>query len=462
MPVFAARVCVLLSLSVLSGVVRQAHAQETKKKPATSPVPKKPAAKASSPSPAKKPTTTDARQPTRVPITQPPRVPTPTPARVPTTAQPPGTAEQRLRQQQDELDRLRRERSDLESRMIELQRSARSLAEEVNNLEAQRATTRRLVDALDQQLTTITREVEEASTGLVQAEQEIVNKRAVLQRRMVEIYKRGQLYDAEALLSAQSFAALVARYKYLHDLALYDRSIVQRVETLRNNIVRQRELLVRLQDEVTRNREEKSREAVRLANLEGQRQRNLANVQRSATQTRERLTQLARDEARLANAIAGFETARRRAEMAPNARPAAPSTIRTSDLGKLDWPVDGDIIYRFGRVVNPNNTTTRWNGVGIGAALGTTVKSIAAGEVVLSDQFLAYGPTVIVQHGGGDYSIYGSLGRIDVRKGQMVQKGQSIGTIGAADPDLPPHLHLEIRPKGRAVDPLEWLRGQRR
>ena len=372
------------------------------------------------------------------------------------------TPEQRLRQQQDELDKLRRERSDLEARMLQLQRSARSLADEVNNLEQQRSTTARLVQALDQQLVTITREVANASAGLADAEAEIVKKQMALQRRMVQIYKRGQLYDAEAMLSAQSFAALVARYKYLHDLTLHDRTLVRRVELLRNNIITQRELLVRLQDDVTRNRSEKDREATRLRDLESARQRSLTLVQRSATQTRERLTQLARDEARVASVIAASETARRRAEMSPNARPAAPSTIKTADLGRLDWPVDGSILYSFGRVVNPNNATTRWNGLGIGASLGTAVKSIAAGEVVLAEQVGTYGPTVIVQHGGGDYSVYGSLGRIDVRKGQDVVKGQVIGTIGAADPDLPPHLHLEIRPKGRAVDPLEWLRAQRK
>lgn len=373
-----------------------------------------------------------------------------------------GTAEQRLRQEQDALNKLRKERSDLEARMQQLQRSARSLAEEVNNLEAQRTTTTRLVAALDKQMETIASEVEIASTGLTKAEAEIVSKRSALQRRMVEIYKRGQLYDVEALLSAESFASLVARYKYLHDLAVNDRHVVERVETLRNNIVRQRELLVRLQDDVARNRSEKEREGARLKSLESQRQRNLTVVQRNTTQTRARLTQIARDEARVAGVLAALETARRRAEMAPNAAPAAPSTIKTSDLGKLDWPVDGDILYRFGRVINPNNTTTRWNGLGIGADLGTPVRSIASGEVVLSENVGTYGATVIVQHGGGDYSIYGSLGRIDVRKGQTIQKGQVIGTVGAADPDLPPHLHLEIRPKGRAVDPLEWLRGQRR
>ena len=376
-------------------------------------------------------------------------------------AQGTGAAEQRLRQQQDELDKLRKERSDLESKMAALQRSARTLADEVNNLEAQRTATARLVVALDRQLETINTEVTKAGAGLGQAESELVTKRSALQRRMVKIYKRGSLYDVEAMLSAQSFAGLVARYKYLHELALHDRSLVRRVEGLRDQIISQRLLLVRLQDEVARNRTEKDREARRLAELESQRQRNLTTVQRSAAQTRERLTQLSRDEAKVASVIASLETVRRRAEMSPNARPAAPSSLRTSDLGKLDWPVDGTILYRFGRVINPNNTTTRWNGIGIGAAVGTSVKSVAAGEVVLADNVGTYGPTVIVQHGGGDYSVYGSLARIDVRKGQQIPKGQTIGTVGATDPDLPPHLHFEIRPKGRSVDPLEWLRGQR-
>ena len=372
-----------------------------------------------------------------------------------------GAPEQRLRQQQGELDKLRKERADLESKMAQLQRSARSLTDEVNNLEAQRKATARLVGALDQQLETINTEVTKAGSGLVKAEGELVNKRSALQRRMVEIYKRGSLYDVEAMLSAQSFAGLVARYKYLHELALHDRKLVSRVEGLRDQIISQRMLLVRLQDEVARNRSEKDREARRLADLESMRQRNLTTVQRSATQTRARLTQRARDEAKVAGVIASLETVRRRAELSPNARPAAPSSIKTSDLGKLDWPVDGTVLYRFGRVINPNNTTTRWNGMGIGAAVGTSVKSIAAGEVVLADNVGTYGPTVIVQHGGGDYSVYGSLARIDVRKGQQIPKGESIGTVGATDPDLPPHLHFEIRPKGRSVDPLVWLRGQR-
>lgn len=369
-------------------------------------------------------------------------------------------AEARLRQQQQELEKMRQERAALEERMNQLQQSARTLTDEVANLDRQADATARLVKALDTQLSSINSEVDSATGRLDAAEKELTAKRNALQRRIVDIYKRGQLADVEALLSAQSFGSLVARYKYLHEVALRDRSLVDRVAALRDQVSAQRELLVHLHDEVERNRMAKLQEEGRLRALESQRKGNLTVVQRSTEQTRDRIEQLAKDEARVTSVIAGLESTRKRAESAPNAAPAVKSTIKTSDLGKLDWPVDGTILYRFGRVVNQNNTTTRWNGLGIGAPQGTVVRSIASGEVVLADPIGTYGPTVIIQHGGGDYSVYGSLSRLDVQKGQQVQKGQAIGTVGATDPELPPHLHFEIRPRGRAVDPLEWLRAQ--
>jgi septal ring factor EnvC (AmiA/AmiB activator) len=47
-----------------------------------------------------------------------------------------------------------------------------------------------------------------------------------------------------------------------------------------------------------------------------------------------------------------------------------------------------------------------------------------------------------------------------VAKGDRVTQGQVIGSVGRADPDMEPHLHLEIRPQGRAMDPLTWLRNR--
>jgi septal ring factor EnvC (AmiA/AmiB activator) len=230
---------------------------------------------------------------------------------------------------------------------------------------------------------------------------------------------------------------------------------------LRDQVFRQRADLVRLRNAVEENRLDKQLEEDRLARLRGERTTNLQQVQRSTQQIQDRLSALRASESRLTNVIASIESERRRgAATRPNA-PRETSTLRTSDLGRLDWPVDGTVLYRFGRVVNPNNTTTRWNGIGIAAVTGTPVRSVAPGTVVSVGQLGTYGLTVIVQHGAGDYSVYASLNNASVRSGGAIRKGDVIGTVGTSDPDLKPHLHFEIRPQGRAVDPESWLRGTR-
>lgn len=371
---------------------------------------------------------------------------------------------ERLRQEQLELERLREERRTLEQRMREYQRSAQNVTTERENLARQAQATSRVVRSLDNQLGSLYAEVENVNASLVRTQDELAIKRAILTRRVQEIYKRGPLYSLEALLSAESFGSLVARYKYLHLVAQRDRALLQRVEQLNTQIAAQRFLLVRLQGDVEGNRRERAEEEARLRRLELQRGRTLAQIEAQQRQAQQRLTQITRDEQRLTNVIAAIEESRRRAEAAATARGTAPraGSITTADLGRLDWPVDGNIVYRYGRVVSPNNTSITWNGMGIGAPAGTPVKAIADGEVVFAEQAGTYGLTMIVQHGGGTYSMYASLQEIHARRGTQVTKGQTIGTVGQADPDLPPRLHFEIRPNGgRAVDPLDWLRRPR-
>jgi septal ring factor EnvC (AmiA/AmiB activator) len=369
------------------------------------------------------------------------------------------SAEARNRAQREELLRIRAERDELEKKMGGLQNTAHELADEVNLLDKQHDATARMVKSLDNQLVAITDEVKSTTANLSSSEREAAMKRAVLQRRLIEIYKRGPLYSAEVLFSAQSVGQLVARYKYLHLLALRDKGLVHRLEELHTRIESQHGQLVRLQSSVIENRAEKEREAARLVELETLQNRNLARVQQDTKRTKARLAELEKSESRLNNVIAAFEAERRRAS--GRAATLTPSSIRTTDLGRLDWPVNGAFLYRFGRFVNPNNTTTRWNGIGISAPVGTVVKSVSAGTVAYAGPMGTYGNTVILEHGGGDYSVYGSLNRIDVRKGTRVIKGQALGTVGVSDPALGSHLHFEIRRGGPAVDPAEFLRAAR-
>lgn len=379
-------------------------------------------------------------------------VATPTPAGAQTAV------DTRLRNNREELSRIRAERDALQARMDRLRSSAHSISDELQNINRQHDVTEHAVRSLDEQLGYISDEVKQTTGNLVRAQDEVATKRAILRHRLVEIYKRGPLFDVEALLSADSFGELVARYKYLHEVAVRDRALLQRVEDLRASIRGKQRQLVTLQGDVRDNRTQKEQEEARLLALQKQQQQSLQRVQADTRKTQQRLAEIRRSEGRLNNIIAAIETERRRANSRASAVARGASSIRTSDYGTLAWPVDGNIVYNFGRVVNPNNTTTRWNGIGIAAAPGTPVHAVAAGDVVLSAPLGTYGETVIIEHGAGDYSIYGSLGAMNVTKGAHVTKGQVVGTVGTSDPDLPPHLHFEIRHGGPAVDPTTWLR----
>jgi septal ring factor EnvC (AmiA/AmiB activator) len=372
----------------------------------------------------------------------------------------------KLRAQRDSLERIRREREELERRAADLLNSVHDLNEEVTNLDKRADATARIVARLDAELTGITNDVDSATARVTATENELSSKRVALHRRLVDIYKRGPLHTTEAMLSARSFGELVARYKYLHLLALRDRALVNRVEQLRGQVQREQERLVGLKNALEESRSDKAREEERLRSLERERESALSRTRRQAQQVQDRIAKLKATEAQMNTTIASLEADRRKAEASRPAAARASSTIKTNDYGKLDWPVDGALVYTFGKAQTASNTTIRWNGVGIRGTVNQAVKSVAPGKVVMVGQFGTYGLTVIVDHGGGDYSIYGSLSRSDVKQNQQIAKGQTIGGVGISDPDLPPHLHFEIRHAGSdgrpsSVDPATWLRDQR-
>ncbi len=366
-------------------------------------------------------------------------------------------AEQRLRDERARLDQLRNERQELERRRTALQGTVHDLSEELENVNRQVEMTARVVQTLDSQLAAINADVTVTTADLVRAQDELEVKKVVLQHRLVDIYKRGGLYSSEVLLSANSFADLVARYKYLHLAALRDQALVKRVDDLRKQIDHQRENLVHFQDEIEINLAEKGEEERRLRSLQEEQANSLASAKQKTRETEKRLASLSEDEQKLTDMIGTLETARAKAERDSRAPKAAP-TLKKGGTGTFDWPVKGNLLYSFGRVVNPNNTTVRWNGIGIAAPEGTEVRAVASGKVVVAEALSTYGLTVIVQHAGGDYSVYGSLSRLNVKKGDIVNRAQVIGYAGVSDPELPAHLHFELRPAGHAVDPLDYLK----
>lgn len=118
-------------------------------------------------------------------------------------------------------------------------------------------------------------------------------------------------------------------------------------------------------------------------------------------------------------------------------------------------PVEGRISTRFGvrRVLNgkPRSPHT---GVDIAAAKGTPVAAANSGVVTMVDNHYLTGWTVVLDHGWGVSTIYAHLDSVSAREGQLVKRGQTLGTIGDTGRATGPHLHLGAFVRGTKVDPL--------
>ena len=359
------------------------------------------------------------------------------------------------------LEVIRAERDRLEQQRRRLQGQVHDVNDELTNLERQRESTHRIVNEIERQIGGLASQLDRSSAELILAQDNLAERRAVLERRLVDIYKRGPLHTFQVLLAAEGFGDLLSRYKYLYLTSQQDRSLVTDVEKLRNRVVTQRNNILNVRGELDRRRDEREAEFSKYSELASERARKLQTLQRSARSTERRLTELQKDESRLNGLLASLERARRDelARGALRGTVSAPGSITTADLGKLNWPVEGAIVYRFGRDTLPSGGIIRWNGVGIAAGVGTSVKAVEAGKVRLVGQFGTYGLTVVVEHGNGYYSVYSHLESAAVKLGASISKGGIVGAVGGQNSDYGPHLHFEIRGENQiALDPTTWLR----
>lgn len=368
--------------------------------------------------------------------------------------------QRRIRQSEQRLEAIRAERERLRAQMEQLQQRVTSRRGELRNLEQRIGTSSSVVAELDVQIRARREEVESITREMIRTRDELTARTVELRQRLREVYKRGPLRPAQVLLSARSFSDLIHRYKYLRLVTLYDRMLVEQVQRLERRLSEQREALGRELDRLRRLRGEKGRELRGLEQLEQQHRRSISELRSQESRSESRLAQLARSEEELRNLLGELERLRREAEREEGR--TTTSSLRTSDLGNLDWPVDGDVLYRFGPQ-RENGTTLHRDGIGIGAPVGTPVRTIESGRVAWSGVRSLYGPTVIVSHGGGYYSVYLYLREAMVSAGDEVSKGQVIGTVGGAGSREGPHVQFEIHVPGgddgpRAVDPVRWLR----
>jgi len=149
----------------------------------------------------------------------------------------------------------------------------------------------------------------------------------------------------------------------------------------------------------------------------------------------------------------------------PTTQPAAPPVETAAVMPppqpraakRFQWPLRGEILSEFGS--KPGGLYN--DGINIAAAQGTPVTAAENGVVVYAgNELKGYGNLILVRHADGWLTSYAHLDRMEVERGQQVQRGQRLGTVGRTGNVRSPQLHFGIRRNEKALDPREHLDGR--
>lgn len=274
------------------------------------------------------------------------------------------------------------------------------------------------------------------------AEKNLAERSEILNKRMRDIYKNGQVSYLDVLFGANDFGDFTTRMELLKRVLNQDVTLIAKVKA-------ERELILQKKAELERDK---------AAILE----------LKQAAADKKRLIETRKDEreAVLDSAVNEKETADRAYKELMETSRRIEQMIRSSQSGSkgteatgaLVWPADGPITSPFGWRTHPIfGTQTFHTGVDIGADYGDTVVAADGGVVIYADWMGGYGKAVIIDHGGGISTLYAHNSQLVVSEGQRVQKGQQISLVGSTGYSTGPHLHFEVRQNGSPTNPMSYL-----
>jgi septal ring factor EnvC (AmiA/AmiB activator) len=292
----------------------------------------------------------------------------------------------------------------------------------------------------------------EAEVRQEKGERELGRTRAAMSKRVVALYKTGQVGPLQVLFSSGSLQELMARVTMLRKLLQYDVELVER------HARDQAEF-----DAAKRAAAERALEfeaaAVRLD------QRTRALGEERATKT-ELMARVRADRKSERAVLVELEQAARALEETLGAYSESPEG-RSSALadanfeqrkGRLSSPVKAPVSKRFGKVVDAEYLTETYRkGIEFGAPAGATVRAVAFGEVRYAGWFRGYGKIIIVDHGSQFFTVSGDLADMSVEVGKVVDEGDTIGSVGDTGSLTGPGLYFEIRRGSEPLDPAKWL-----
>ena len=276
---------------------------------------------------------------------------------------------------------------------------------------------------------------------LAVTEKHLSTSKVVLDKRMRDVYKNGQISYLDVLLGATDFTDFTTRLDLLQRVVRQDIDLVEQVKAERQLILDKKAELENEQQQIgqLKTLATQKKQQVEAKKASQQAVLNSAvNERDKADQAYKELQETSRQIERMIRGNVGFG--------------------RGGGSGALMWPVSGPITSPFGGRDHPIFGDPRFHtGIDIGADYGDTVVAADAGVVIYSDWMGGYGKAVMIDHGNGIVTLYGHNSQLLVSEGQQVSKGQPISLAGATGYATGPHVHFEVRVNGSPVDPMGYL-----
>jgi len=284
-------------------------------------------------------------------------------------------------------------------------------------------------------------------------------RRDEMRKRLRSIYKTGQSDLPHVVLTSQNMSDLLHRVRYFEALHRYDRRLLARIDSSRSSIRTRKEVLEKVNAQLSALKKEKESEYGALMEEQSQRQALLEGVRNQKNAYEAMIRDLEAAQKELKQIVSMLEVKRKKAR-SPKDQGFLVSFEKRK--GGLPWPVNGAVLLEFGKVVHSIYKTVIMNtGIDIGAQKGGNVRCVASGKVAYVGWMRGFGKFAIVDH-GGYYTTYAHLDEVTVEKDDDLKSGSILGTVEDPGATGSAKLHFEIRKSTDALDPLDWLEKRKR
>lgn len=363
-----------------------------------------------------------------------------------------------------ELDQARAALQQLEEELDAAEEEASSRQAGLEEAEAQLERIEAVVNEVALQVEEQRVLVRDAEADLSQAEEELAALEALAVDRIARLFKQGPELTFETLLSSEGPEEAIARTELLERVVLSDQVDLELLDAYRINVEVRREVVqaeqtrleAQLEEQVAlREQADELRASRALAVADAQQRAQELNheYQEREGEEQELVARIEEQQAEQQRQEAARQAAAERAAEAARAAPAPTTSEPPRSSGGFAWPMCARVTSEYG---------PRWGtlhrGIDLGAPTGTPIRSVAAGTVIYAGWQGGYGNLTLVDH-GGVVSAYAHQSRFAVGQGTPVSQGQVIGFIGMTGNTTGPHLHLEMRVGGSAVNPRQYLSG---